>query len=100
MDYLSGNYVSILYILALLAILYFLMIRPQQQRQKKQQDMIESLRVSDRIITIGGVYGKITAIQDNTFIIKIAEEVHIEIEKSAIGQRLREDYDDDEENEE
>ena len=94
---LSGNYVSILYILALIAILYFLMIRPQQQRQKKQQDMIESLRVSDRIITVGGVFGKITAIKDNTFMIKVAEEVQVEIEKNAIGQRLKEDQDEDEE---
>ena len=89
------NYASIIYILVLIAILYFLMIRPQQQRQKKQQTMIDELRVSDRIVTVGGVYGSVMAIKEKTFIIKIAADVQIEIQKSAIGKRLGEDEEDD-----
>ena len=94
---MDSSYVSILYILALIAILYFLMIRPQQQRQKKQHEMIESLRVNDRVISIGGVYGMIMAIKDNTFIIKIADAVQIEMEKNAIGRKISEDEDEIEE---
>ncbi|HBC92064.1 MAG TPA: preprotein translocase subunit YajC, partial [Pelotomaculum sp.] len=51
--------ISLLYIVGLFAILYFLMIRPQQQRQKKHQEMIKNLKPDDRVITIGGIYGTI-----------------------------------------
>ncbi|MCL2766873.1 MAG: preprotein translocase subunit YajC [Peptococcaceae bacterium] len=91
------DYISILYILALVGILYFMMIRPQQQRQKKQQEMIDSLRVSDRIVTVGGIYGSVVAIKDNTFIIKIAEDVQVELQRSAVGQKIDDDDDDDDE---
>lgn len=90
------DYISILYILALVAILYFMMIRPQQQRQKKQQEMIDSLRVNDRIVTAGGIYGSVVAIMDNSFIVKIAEDVQIELQKNAVGLKIEEDDEDDE----
>ena len=90
------GYYSILYILVLVAILYFMMIRPQQQRQKKQQEMIDSLRVNDRVITVGGIHGSVVAIMDNTLKVKIAEDVQIELQKNAVGQKI-EEYDDDDE---
>jgi preprotein translocase subunit YajC len=68
-----------------------MMIRPQQQRQKKQQEMIEALRVGDRIVTVGGFYGSVVAIKEYTFIIKIAEDVQVELQKNAIGQLAADD---------
>ena len=82
---------SILWILGLIAILYFLMIRPQQQRQKKQTEMIESLRVGDKMITVGGVHGKVAAIKDDSLMIEIAANVQIELQKVAVGQKISED---------
>jgi preprotein translocase subunit YajC len=79
------------YIIALVAILYFMMIRPQQQRQKKQQEMIESLRVGDKIVTVGGFYGSVVAIKEYSFIIKIAEDVQVELQKGSIGSLAPED---------
>lgn len=77
---------SLLYIVALFAILYFLMIRPQQQRQKKHQEMIKNLKVDDRVITVGGIYGTIVKIKDNTVILRVADNVRIEFLKNAISQ--------------
>jgi preprotein translocase subunit YajC len=78
--------VSLLYIVALFAILYFLMIRPQQQRQKKHQEMLKNVKVDDRVITIGGIYGTIVKIKDNSIVLRVADNVRIEFLKSAISQ--------------
>lgn len=83
---MDPQYASLLYIVALFAILYFLMIRPQQQRQKKHQEMIKNLKVDDRVVTLGGIYGTIVKIKDNSFILRVADNVRIEFMKSAISQ--------------
>lgn len=78
--------VSLLYIVALFAILYFLMIRPQQQRQKKHQEMIKNLKVDDSVITVGGICGTVVKIKDNSVILRVADNVRIEFIKNAISQ--------------
>jgi len=83
---MNYQYGSLLYIIALFAILYFMMLRPQQQRQKKLQQMIEQLKVGDRVITIGGIYGTIEKIKDNSFILRVADNVRIEFQRNAIAQ--------------
>lgn len=77
---------SIIYIVALFAILYFLMIRPQQKRQKQHAAMIKGLNVGDNIITVGGLLGSIVKIKDNTVVIRVADKVHIELLKTAVAQ--------------
>lgn len=77
---------SIIYIVALFAILYFLMIRPQQKRQKQHNAMINSLNVGDNIVTVGGLLGSIVKIKDTTVIVRVADKVHMEILKNAIAQ--------------
>ena len=83
--------ISILYIVALCAILYFLMIRPQQQRQKKHQEMIKSLRPDDRVTTVGGIFGTIIKLKEDSIILRIADNVRIEILKTAISQIVSKD---------
>ncbi len=82
----NSQLISLLYIVGLFAILYFLMIRPQQQRQKKHQEMINSIRTNDKVITIGGIYGTIENIKDNSIILEVAENVRMEFLKTAISQ--------------
>jgi len=82
----NSQYVSVLYIVALFAVLYFLTIRPQQQRHKKLQEMINNLKVGDRVITVGGMYGTLDKIKENSFIIKVSDDVRMEFQKNAIGQ--------------
>lgn len=86
MDFFGPQTASIIYIVALFAILYFLMIRPQQKRQKQHSAMINSLKVGDHVVTVGGLLGSIIKIKDTSIIVRVADKVHIEILKNAISQ--------------
>lgn len=57
----------------MIAILYFIMIRPQRKKDKLTKEMLAGLIVGDRIVTIGGIYGKITSIKDDTLVIEIGQ---------------------------
>ncbi|WP_347490807.1 preprotein translocase subunit YajC [Desulfoscipio sp. XC116] len=78
--------IGILYIVGLFALLWFLMIRPQQQRQKKHAQMVSNIKVNDRVVTVGGIYGTIIKVKEDTFILRVAENVRIEILKTAVAQ--------------
>lgn len=65
-------------------IFYFLLIRPQQKRQKEMQKMIGALKRGDRVLTSGGLYATVWDVKDDRVIVKIAEEVKVEVAKSAI----------------
>jgi len=71
-------------LLAIVAIMYFLLIRPQQKRQKDVKQMQSSLRVGDRVTTTGGIHGTIATISETTVSLKIAEKVKIEVDRNAI----------------
>jgi preprotein translocase subunit YajC len=82
----SGNtVVSILMILVIFAIFYFLLVRPQMKRQKDHQAMVNSLKKGDKIVTSGGIHGTIVGIKDDVAVIKIAEDVKIEVSKSCVA---------------
>ena len=72
---------------SIIVIMYFLMIRPQQKRQKEHQKMLESIKKGDKIITNAGMHGTVIDIDGNTFLIQIAENVKITIERSAIASK-------------
>jgi len=78
--------VTILYIVALFALLYFLFIRPQQKRQKEHQKMISELNINDEVITAGGIIGTIVKIKEDTVILRLIDNVRAEFLKSAISQ--------------
>lgn len=81
--------VTILYMVVLFGVLYFLMIRPQQQRQKKLQQLITELKVNDLITTAGGIYGTIVKVKEDTFVIRVADNVRFEILKSSVIQKRK-----------
>ena len=70
----------------LFVIFYFLLIRPQQQKQKAQADMISKLEKNDEVITIGGVHATVISVGEKTATLRIANNVKIEIEKNSIQQ--------------
>ena len=77
---------GIIMIVAMFAILYFLMIRPEQKRKKQAQQMRDSLKKGDMITTIGGIVGKIVMVKDNTIIIETSEDrVRMELTKWAVS---------------
>ena len=82
----NSQLISLLYIVGLFAILYFLMIRPQQQRQKKHQELIGNIKPNQKVVTIGGIYGTIVEIKDKSIILEVAENVRMEFMKTAISQ--------------
>lgn len=69
-------------------IMYFLMIRPQQKQAKQRKAMLSSLKVKDKIITAGGIYGKISKVKDDSVMVQIADKVEIEVSKSGIANVL------------
>jgi preprotein translocase subunit YajC len=70
---------------AIILIMYFLMIRPQQKRQKEHQKMLDSLKKGDKVLTSAGMHGTITDIDGNVYTIQVADNVRIQFEKSAIA---------------
>ena len=68
-----------------IGIFYFLIIRPTRQRQKGLEALINDLKNGDKVITNGGLHGTIAKVKDNTFVLKMADQVKIEISKSAIA---------------
>lgn len=64
--------------------MYFIMIRPQTRRQKEQQKLIGALKTGDKVVTSSGIHGLITNVKDSTVLLKVADNVKIEMDKSAI----------------
>lgn len=71
-------------IILIFVIMYFLLFRPQMRRQKEQAALVSALKTGDRVVTASGIHGLISNVKDRTVIVKIADNVKIEMEKSAI----------------
>ena len=71
-------------------IMYFVMIRPQKKRQEQQQKLIGALKTGDRVVTNAGIHGLISNVKDTTVLVKVADNVKIEIDKSAITNVVKE----------
>ena len=80
-----GGLAQLLPIFLIIAVFYFLLIRPQQRRQRQLQETISSLKIGDRVITTGGIIGVITTVRDTSFIIRSADKSILEIARSAIA---------------
>src|SRR5436309_12293158 len=70
-------------------IMYFVMIRPQKKRREQQQKLITSLKTGDRVVTNGGIHGLISNVKETTVLVKVADNVKIEMDKSAITTVLK-----------
>jgi len=81
----GGGMSGILLLVVIFGIMYFLLIRPQQKRQKDVKQMQGNLKVGDRVTTTGGIHGKIAAVSDTTVSLKVAEKVTIEVDRNAIA---------------
>jgi preprotein translocase subunit YajC len=80
----GGGMESILLIVLMFVVLYFLMIRPQMKRAKEHKAMIEALQKGDEIITAGGMLGRISKINENYASLEIAENVEIQVQRAAV----------------
>lgn len=81
---------SFLPIILIFAAMYFLLIAPQRKKEKKHRQMLAALKVGDKVITIGGIFGTITALRDDRVHVKIDDSTRVEVLKSSI-QTVREE---------
>ena len=88
---------TILPFVAIVAIFYFLILRPQNKKQRETKNMLASLKKGDRVVTIGGIHGVIQSVKDNTVIVRVDENVKLEFNRAAISnveRQARDDSDD------
>ncbi len=82
----QGNwYSSLLPLVAIFGIFYFLMIRPQQKQQKKHRDMLAAMKKGDKVVTRGGIHGTIHGITDNIITLEVSENMKIKLTREAIA---------------
>jgi preprotein translocase subunit YajC len=84
----GGGFLDFLPLIALLAVFYFLILRPQQKRTKEHQNMMAALQKGDEVVTIGGVLGKVTKVGEENVEVAIAENVVVVVQKPAIQNVL------------
>ena len=82
-----SNYSSLIFLALMVAVFYFLIIRPQRRRQQKQRDMAESLQVGDEVRTIGGIHGVVLSMDSESVVLKV-EDGQIRVARRAIGVRV------------
>lgn len=81
----GGSMISTLLMFGLIIVIfYFMIIRPQSKRQKERQKMLEAMKKGDKVVTGGGIHGKIVAMEDKTVLLEIADNVKVKVEKSAV----------------
>ena len=84
----GGGFMEFLPLIALLAVFYFLILRPQQKRAKEHKALIEALQKGDEVVTIGGVLGKVTKVAEDNVAVEIADNVVVQVQKAAIQNVL------------
>ena len=80
----TGFLTSMLPIVAMIAILWFLLIRPQQKEQQKHREMVKNLKKGDEVVTVGGIYGRIMSLDQERISLKVSDNVKIDVERSKI----------------
>jgi len=82
---MNAQIMNLVFIVGILLVFYFFMLRPQLKRQKDQKKFAESLKKGDDVVTIGGLHGKVVSIEDNIVLVEVDKGVRIKHERSAIS---------------
>ena len=85
----AGGFTSLIPIILMFVIFYFLLIRPQQKKSKEHREMISQLKKGDRIVTSGGLHGRITATGEQTMTVEIADKVRVKISRGNVAQVIQ-----------
>ncbi|HCV43137.1 MAG TPA: preprotein translocase subunit YajC [Bacteroidetes bacterium] len=87
----EGSLISTLVMFGLIiAIFYFLILRPQQKRQKDRQKMLDAVKKGDKVVTAGGMHGTVAGLDDKTVLLQVSDNVKMKFDRSAIGNILKE----------
>ncbi len=81
----AGGFSGFIPLILMFVIFYFLLIRPQQKKTKEHRQMITDLKKGDRIVTSGGIHGRITGLDDDTLTVEIADRVRVKVARGNVG---------------
>ena len=81
----ASPWVQLIPFILVLGIFYFIILLPMKRKQQKVQTFLDGLKVGDRIVTTGGIYGQITKLNDKSVQVQIADKIRVEVARSAIG---------------
>jgi preprotein translocase subunit YajC len=82
----SAAITQVLFFAAIFAIFYFLLIRPQQKQKRDRARMLGALKKGDRVVTTGGLHGTVVGMNEQTIVLKVADQVKLEVDRSAVGR--------------
>ncbi|PKQ70153.1 preprotein translocase subunit YajC [Raineya orbicola] len=91
----GSSAMSLIFMVGIFAVFYFFMIRPQQKRQKEQMKFRDAVKRGDKIVTIGGLHGKIAEVNKDTIVLEIDRGVKVTLEKNAISMEGTKRYESD-----
>jgi preprotein translocase subunit YajC len=87
----EGSLISTLIMFTLIIVIfYFMILRPQQKRQKERQKMLEAVKKGDKVVTAGGLHGTVAGIDEKTILVQVADNVKLKFDRTAIGAVVRE----------
>ena len=81
----GGGAMNMVFLVAIVVVFYFFMLRPQIKKQKQERLFRESIQKGQKVVTIGGIHGKIVEVNDTTFMVEIDANVKVKVEKSAVS---------------
>lgn len=81
----GGGMMNMIFLVAIIIVFYFFMIRPQVKKQKQEKEFRDSLEKGRKIVTIGGIHGRILEVSDRTFLVEIDNNVKVRLEKTAVS---------------
>ena len=84
----AGGFSGFIPLILMFVIFYFLLIRPQQKKTKQHREMISGLKKGDRIITSGGIHGRITGLDETTLTVEISDRVRVKVARGNVGVRI------------
>lgn len=85
-----GGYGTVIYLVAMLALIYFVLIRPQSKQRKEQAQLLSSLKKGDKVVTIGGLHGSIVDLNEQRVTLKISDTTRVVFERGAIKSKVSE----------
>ena len=82
---MTGLVSSLLPFLLIILVFYFLILRPQQKRQKERQKLLDSIKKGDKVIISGGIHGVVEGLEDKTALVKIADNTKVKVDRTAVS---------------
>lgn len=86
----AGDFIGmILPLVLIMGVFYFLLIRPQQKKQKEHQKLVEAVKTGDKVVTSAGIHGIVSNVKEATILLKVADNVKIEMDKAAVATVIK-----------